>query len=260
MKSRFTAFRSEAYRIETDVYQGPLDLLLDLIEKAELDITLLSLAQVTDQFLETVRSMEGDRPEDVSAFVVIAARLIQIKSAALLPRMNAETVELDESGDEDLAAQLIAYRRFKQLSEQLSRIEDSGRRAYERLAPPVLGFEPALDLKDLTLARMAQIAAQLFRKKAEPRVVSSVLSGPRITIGDRIRSLIARLREVRTVSFSSLISSRNRVEIVVTFLAMLELIKRRVIEIDQSDLFSEIEIEALEADAIGDDFRSEFSE
>ena len=257
MKSRFTAFRSDEYRVETDVYQGPLDLLLDLIERAELDITLLSLAQVTDQFLETVRGMEGNHPEDVSAFLVIAARLILIKSSALLPKATVEIPELDESGDEDLAAQLITYRRFKQLAEELARIEESGQRAYERLAPPQLGYEPPLDLSDLTLERLAAVAAQLFRKKAEPRVVSSVLKGPRLTIGDRIRALLDRLKAGDSVSFSSLLVSPTRVEVVVTFLAMLELIKRRVIRIDQPELFSDIEIVALDGGVDGGDFEGE---
>ena len=105
-----------------------------------------------------------------------------------------------------------------------------------------------MDLSDLTLERLAAVAAQLFRKKAEPRVVSSVLKGPRLTIGDRIRALLDRLKAGDSVSFSSLLVSPTRVEVVVTFLAMLELIKRRVIRIDQPELFSDIEIVALDGD------------
>ena len=85
-----------AIPVKLEVFEGPLDLLLDLIEKAELDITVLSLAQVTDQFLEYVRAMEEENPTEVSAFVVIAARLIQIKSAALLPRQKLNIAEAEQ--------------------------------------------------------------------------------------------------------------------------------------------------------------------
>lgn len=272
---RFTAFRSDEYLIQTDIYNGPLDLLLELIERAELDITLLSLAQVTDQFLATVRAMETNRPDDVSAFIVIAARLIQLKSAALLPKAPVEIGEIDEASDDDLATQLIRYRRYKQLAETLSYIEDTGFRSYERLAAPNLGIEPPLDLQDLTLEKMASVASLLFRKKAQPKAVSTVLAGPRLTIKDRILTILDRLKRGKTFLFSSLfrgnrpgnepINDENtpvesKVTVVVTFLAMLELMKRRVIQISQPERFGDIEIEPLDAEFGADEFKSEFSE
>ena len=145
MALQFRPFQSDRYQIETDVYQGPLDLLLELIEKAELDITVLSLAQVTDQFLETVKQMEEDDPSEVSAFIVIAARLILIKSRALLPQPPGVISDLDEDSGEDLAQQLILYRRFKQLAGWLNQREDIHFQSYERLSAPNLDFEPPLD-------------------------------------------------------------------------------------------------------------------
>jgi len=88
--------QAEGYTVETEVYQGPLDLLLELIERAELDITHLALAQVTDQYLAYLKQLEERNAAEVSAFLVIAARLIQIKSAALLPRPALPSVRGDE--------------------------------------------------------------------------------------------------------------------------------------------------------------------
>jgi segregation and condensation protein A len=260
MAPKFTPFHSDRYQIETDQYQGPLDVLLDLIEKAELDITILSLAQVTDKFLEYVKSMEDENPAEVSAFIVIAARLIQIKSNALLPQAVSDMPDLDEDSPESLAQQLIVYRRFKQLSTWLAQREDLNFRTYERIAAPDIGIEPPLDLSNLTPLLLAEIAGRVFVKKAEQPELASLISQPRITIGQRIKLLISRVRERGKTSFRRLLTGESRLEAVVTFLAMLELIKRDAITVKQDDLFSDIEIMP-QADAdLEMEFVSEFGE
>jgi segregation and condensation protein A len=104
--------QTENYRVNTEVFEGPLDLLLQLIERAELDITRLALAQVTDQYLAYMRTLQEHDAAEVSAFLVIAARLIQIKSEALLPRPVERPVGEEDPG-EALARQLRLYRMFK---------------------------------------------------------------------------------------------------------------------------------------------------
>ncbi|HOG22890.1 MAG TPA: segregation/condensation protein A [Flexilinea sp.] len=260
MAISFNSFRSGQYQIETDLYQGPLDLLLDLIEKAELDITVLSLAQVTDQFLEYIKNMEGDNPAEVSAFVVIAARLIQIKSSALLPHSETDIRELDEDSGEALAQQLILYRRFKQLAGWLAQREDLNYHSYERMGTPDIGIEAPLDLSNLTVIHLAAIAGRLFAKKPEQPELATMISQPRITIGQRIQLLIGKVREKRKISFRKLLSSGSKVEAVVTFLAMLELIKRNVISVNQDDLFADIEIRASDESDQEQSLVSEFGE
>ncbi len=253
-------FHSGDYRVETDVYQGPLDLLLDLIEKAELDITVLSLAQVTDQFLDYVRAMKEDNPTDVSAFIVIAARLIQIKSAALLPKPPSTVTELDEDSGEALARQLILYKRFKILSDSLREREDEDFRSYIRLKAPDVGLEPSLDISGLTGETLAEIASRLFAVKKQPKHLAAVMTRPRLSIHDKIRMLIDRVRNSVTVKFSSLLHDRDRHEAVVTFLAMLELIKQNAVSIRQEENFGEIEIEKADAFDQKKDFKSEFGD
>jgi len=134
MKFNFAAHQVDAYQVATPVYEGPLDLLLQLIERAELDITKLALAQVTEQYLEYMRRLPDRAAEEVSAFLVIAARLLQIKSEALLPRPPAR-----ESGEEDpgeaLARQLLAYKRYKEIADILAQKEISG-------LPPICAWLP----------------------------------------------------------------------------------------------------------------------
>ncbi len=135
MSIKIASQKSSEYTVVTPVYQGPLDLLLQLIERAELDITKLALAQVTDQFLGHLRHLEEQSADEVSAFLVIAARLLQIKSEALLPRPPIRD-EGEEDPAEAMARLLIEYQRFKHVANFLAEREVYGLRAYLRLAPP----------------------------------------------------------------------------------------------------------------------------
>ena len=253
-------FHSGQYRIKTDLYQGPLDLLLDLIEKAELDITVLSLAQVTDQFLEYVRAMKDENPTEVSAFVVIAARLIQIKSAALLPRQKTNIENVDEDSGEALAQQLIIYRRFKYLSDSLAEREDRQLRCWLRMGVPDIGIEPALDISGWNGQMLAGIASRVFLPPKKTKALEKVMKKPRLSIHDKIRMLVSRIRKTAIVRFSSLLRTGNKNETVVTFLAMLELIKQNAVTFRQERNFSEIEIERTSSFDDSRDFQSEFGD
>src|SRR5512133_314296 len=144
MSFQVAAHQVEGYRVNTDVYEGPLDLLLQLIERAELDITTLALAQVTDQYLAHMRKMQaadgsGQSAAEVSGFLIIAARLLQIKSAALLPRPVATASEEEEEDPgEALARQLLTYKRFKELAGALTERETAGLRTHLRVTPPAV--------------------------------------------------------------------------------------------------------------------------
>lgn len=253
-------FHSNRYQITTDVYQGPLDLLLSLIEKAELDITVLSLAQVTDQFLAYVKKMKEENPAEVSAFLVIASRLIQIKSAALLPKTGFSSPDLDEDTGEALAQQLITYRRFKQLADFFDEREDRQLRSLVRLNAPDVGLEPALDLSGLTADKLAEIAGHLFAVKKPKKTLNTVMKAPRLTIREIITLVVERIRQYARVKFSSLLKSDSKSEAVVTFLAMLELIKQNAISITQDDTFGEIEIRRSDSFNENAEFKSEFGE
>src|SRR5512141_3340568 len=137
------------YTVHTPVYDGPLDLLLNLIERAELDITTVSLASVTESYLNYIRSLEQVNPEEISAFLLIAAKLLQIKSEALLPRPPSR-----EHGEEDLGQALVdqlkLYKRYKEIGGWLHERQEKNLRTFLRIAPPPK-VEPKLDLSNLTL-------------------------------------------------------------------------------------------------------------
>jgi segregation and condensation protein A len=233
------------YKVQTPVYEGPLDLLLNLIERAELDITTVSLAAVTDQYLAHIHSLERLNADEISAFLVIAAKLIQIKSEALLPRPPVR-----EAGEEDagqaLVDQLKLYKRFKEIGGWLSVREQANLRTYLRIAPPPK-VEPKLDLSNVTLEKLVAAAEEVFAREKAKKPLASVIAAPRVTIREKIDMITQTLKEVQRVAFSNLIKdSASRLEIVVTFLAMLELIKRYRVEAHQESLFADIEIKRME--------------
>ncbi|MEW6502450.1 MAG: segregation/condensation protein A [Chloroflexota bacterium] len=246
MSFQIAAHQAEHYQVNTEVFSGPLDLLLELIERAELDITRLALAQVTDQYLDYLRQLQHQNAAEVSAFVVIASRLVQIKSAALLPRPPAiEATITEEDPGEALARQLILYKRFKELAGYLQQREEDRLRTYLRLAPPPHPLPPArLDLSGVTLQDLVNAAWSVFYNKPTLTALDRVVSMPRITIREKIQTILHRLRTTGMTTFRSLLKpNTSRVEVVVTFLALLELVKRRIVAAQQQGLFTDIEVQ-----------------
>lgn len=243
MDHRVTSFQTNHYNIDTEVYTGPLDLLLQLIERAELDITRLALAQVTDQFLEHMHAMQEQNASEVSAFLVIAARLVQIKSAALLPRESTPTGSLEEDPGDSLARQLIIYNRFKELAQFLEGREEAGLHSYLRLeTSPRIQLPLRLDLSELTLESFLEAAQEIFGGQDLPPL-SEVVSISRITIREKIDAILSRINTTGEISFQSILSpDATRLEVVVTFLALLELVKRHVLNAQQNTLFGNIEL------------------
>ena len=258
MSLGISARQAPAYTISTPVYEGPLDLLLQLIERAELDITRLALAQVTDQYLTHLHGIEERVPEEVSAFLVIAARLVQIKSEALLPRPPQREAEEEDPG-EALLRQLRTYKRFKELAKTLGERDKRGRRAYLRLAPPPK-VEGKLDLSEIGLPELTAAARRAFLQ-ARKSALNTVVAAPTVTIREKIHAIAQTLRRSGHATFRAILGKRrSRVDVVVTFLAMLELVKRRFVRTTQRGLFGEITIEPAEAWEEDAEFELEFGE
>jgi segregation and condensation protein A len=244
------------YTVQTAVYEGPLDLLLQLIEHAELDVTSVALAQVTDQYLTYIHDMNVP-PDEISSFLVVAAKLLQIKSEALLPRPP-----LREPGEEDLgealAKQLRIYKRFKEIAAWLDERDLNHLRTYLRIAPPPK-VEGRFDLSDVTLADLLSAAEAIYLQKQAQTALGTVIAPPKITIREKITLIAARLEKDRHATFSTLLGERpSRLEVVVTFLALLELVKRFRVAVQQEGLFSEISIDQLEKWGADEEMEIEF--
>jgi segregation and condensation protein A len=263
MSSGVLAHQSRVYTVTTPLFEGPLDLLLHLIERSELDITRLALAQITDQYLDYIKQLEHKPPDEVSAFIVIAARLVQIKSEALLPRPPSL-----EAGEEDpaeaLARQLRIYRQFKQAAAMFVARERLGLRTHLRLAPPPR-VEAQIDLSDLTIDDLAFAALDVFKRSQSQASLGTVVAYPKVTIREKISNIVQTLRTRGQTTFSILVNQvTTRLEVVVTFLAMLELVKRDFVIASQDHLFGDIALKFSDTLPEGDrdqsDFELEFGE
>ena len=246
-----------SYTVAIPVYEGPLALLLGLIERAELDITAISLAQVTNQYLAYVHALQQVTADEISSFLVIASKLIQIKSEALLPRPPVrEAGEADPA--EDLARQLRLYKRFKEIGLWLEERQGKNLRTFLRVAPPPK-VEAKLDLSGITLADLLEAAERTFAAEQEKQSLGTVISAPKITIREKIELISTKLRRDHGATFRNLLGEKpTRLEIVVTFLALLELVKRYRVLAQQETLFSDISIQPLEEFREGEEFELEF--
>jgi len=232
---------TKPYQVKLPIFQGPLDLLLHLIEREEMDITTVSLAQVTDQYLEYIGLLEELNAGALADFLVIAAKLLLIKSEMLLPRPPG--VPAEEGGEDvgdELARRLIEYRKFKEAALELRQREEMGLRAYVRVAP-LPKLERSLDLEGVSLADLLEAVRRALDVRPPTSSVSEVVAPFAITVAEKMALIEERLKRQRRVSFNRLLDrAASRLEIIVTFMAVLELIKLNGVVVRQERLFGEI--------------------
>lgn len=228
----------DKYKVTIDKFEGPLDLLLRLIEKEKLDITEVSLKKVTDQFLEHIKALEEIEAENLADFLILASQLILIKSKALLPDLDIEDEE--EISAEELALRLREYKRFKDQAQEVNEIYKNNKISFEQEFSLQKGdiFSPGknLDVNSLHGA-MSLIVASLdkFKDLAKKTVRQTISIKERIV---ELQKIISKEAEVR---FRNIVkNSKNRLEAVVSFLALLELVKQQVIKVDQEEIFGDI--------------------
>lgn len=230
--------QSDSYEITTEVYSGPLDLLLDLIQKAELDISKLALAQVTDQFLVFIEENKTAEPDYLSEFVIIAAKLVQIKSEALLPRQPVRSEEEEDLG-ESLARQLIIYREIKKTTEWLTKRMNQDMRSHLHI-PRTYPVNVQLDLSGVSIDDLI-FALENLASQQPILHDGALISIPKITLKKKVEEILHILRADKKTSFSEILGeSHDRLQAIVVFLAILELVKQRLVITEQSANFGDI--------------------
>ena len=232
------------YQVALSVFEGPLDLLLHLIEREELEITQVSLAQITDQYLAYLNQLEDRDPENLAEFLVIAAKLLLIKSRALLPQPSRPLVSDREETDigEDLVQRLVEYKKFKEAARWLQEIEAQGFCSFVRL-PGTLPSERSLDLGGVTLDDLVNAIQEVLTLKPPAPSVNETVPPLTITVEEQMEFIDRQTTPGYPVSFRTLIGqAANRLEIIVTLLALLEMVKQRRVIIRQERLFGDIVI------------------
>ncbi len=228
----------DKYKVNIEKFEGPLDLLLSLIEKEKLDITEVSLKKVTDQFLEHIKDLEEIEADNLADFLVLASQLILIKSRALLPDLDIEDEE--EISAEDLAIRLREYKRFKEQSEKINEIYKNNKISFEQefCLQKNNAFAPgkSLKLESLNIAmKSIVLSISKFKDLAQKTVRQT------ISIKERIADLQKIISTQVKLEFKNIIkNSQNRMEAVVSFLALLELVKRQIVNVNQDEIFGDI--------------------
>jgi len=237
-----------SYKVKLELFEGPLDLLLQLIEEQKLDITQVSLAQVTDQYIQQLHSaVDKDKISagDLADFLVIAAKLLLIKSKALLPYLEWEE---EDEGDE-LERQLKIYKEYLEASKLIHKMIVKKKFSYSReklLTTKEVGFNPP---KKLTSKKMKNVFLGILEDLKPIVQLPKEVIRKTINIQEKILQIRNKILEKATMNFDELLkSAKDKTEIIVSFLALLELIKQKKVAARQKAAFKEIEIILREED------------
>jgi segregation and condensation protein A len=227
-----------AYQVASDKFSGPLDLLLQLIEKNELDIIEMSLLKITDEFVKYVETLEEIKPEELADFLVMSARLLFLKSNLLMPGL----IETEENPD-NLVSQLKIYREYFLASKTIQKILSKKNVAFSRDKLPSglinQNFKLKTKITPQTLKNYCENVLQVLMSqiKLAQKTVRKVIS-----LKEKVAHIIKLLTSNMELKLGSLFSPQSRAEAVVTFLAVLELVKERHADANQDGLFTEITI------------------
>ncbi|MFC6332327.1 segregation and condensation protein A [Paenibacillus septentrionalis] len=235
-----------------DSFEGPLDLLLHLIDRAEIDIHEVSISEITTQYMDYLHAMKELELDITSEFLVMAATLLSIKSQQLLPKPPVFENEFDEWIDdgpdlrEELIQKLIEYRKFKQIAEELKEKEFMRSLVFSREPEDMSAYMKEIPVNPLQGIELSDIV-QAFQKalrRANRRDIIATVQRDEISVKDRIRDIVDVLKQFETVRFSKLIrENMSKHEVVVTFLSILELMKMKHIRCYQHGLFDDIVIQ-----------------
>lgn len=244
-----------SYKLEK--FEGPLDLLLHLIEKNKVSIYDIPIVEITDQYLEYVSRMEKQDLNLVSEFLVMAATLLDIKSRMLLPAEAREDEEEEDDPRAELIARLLEYKMYKYMAEELGEREEKAQKVLFKkptIPKEVAKYEAPVDLDQLldgvTLDRLEKIFQSVLKRKEDKvdpiRSKFGTIQKEPVSLEDKMHDLIYYASQHKKWSFREfLMGQRDRFEVVVTFLAILELMKVGWIHLTQDSLFGDMQIETL---------------
>jgi segregation and condensation protein A len=234
---------AEKYQLKLANFDGPLDLLLHLISRAKIEVKDIFVSEITEQYLAYLQQSDMQDLESASEFLEMAATLLYIKSRALLPKIKSE--EEEELSEEDrLVQRLNEYKRFKEAAEELRELEESSREFYYKRPEEIIDTRAPVLINASVEALMNAYRVMLAKTKVQRQQENNVvIRADYVSMHDRMRLIMARLAVREAVDFAELFSPQpTRMEVAVTFYALLELIAQGKITVRQSNVFGTIDI------------------
>jgi segregation and condensation protein A len=237
---------TDPYKVELDVFEGPLDLLLYLIKQDEVDIYDIPIVRITNQYMQYIDVMKMLDLNIAGEFIVMAATLMMIKSRMLLPVEERPEMEDEEDPRWDLVRQLVEYKKFKDAAAHLGELEVRQENMFSRSGEGIqLGPEPDIALEDVSIFDLITAFNEALRKA--PREELKEIFAERFTVAEKIDTILGVMRDKGKASLSRLLAGMtHRYEMVCTFLAILELIRLKQVRAKQSDHFGDIDLVPVE--------------
>ena len=231
------------YNVQLKVYEGPMDLLYDLVTKHKIDIKDIAISEITKQYLDYLDAMEAMDMEITSEFITMASKLVEIKSRYLLYLQREDSEEEDPRIE--LVERLKEYKKYKQISKELKEKADEEHERFFRKKEEVI-IEDELSLEDVSIAKMMELLPKLLKnidkKEEAPKndILDKLVNRKIVSVEEKIVSLRNVLSTKEKVSFLETVDQNDRGDIIASFLCVLELIKEKEIIVTQDDFFEDI--------------------
>lgn len=232
------------YKVKLDVFEGPLDLLLYLIKKNEIDIHDIPITLITEQYLEYINLMQLLDLEVAGEFLIMAATLLHIKSKLLLPVTENPEEELTQEMDPrfELVQKLLEYMKYKEAAKDLKSLEEERAKLFTRIPPPI-ELEPGENiLIEVTIFELISAFSKVLKEM--PKDVFHQVIKDEFTVAEKVYELVEVLKSEQRVRFSRIFKdTKNKLEAITIFLALLELVRLKEVSLYQNELFDDIDIE-----------------
>lgn len=228
------------YKIMIDEFEGPMDLLLHLIKKDNIDIIDISIEKITKQYLDYIEEMENLNLDIASEYLIMAAELLEIKSSKLLPKH--ENDEVEEDLEANFINRLIEYKQYKEITQQFKELEENRKEVYTKIPDSLNEYKQnsTIDLGDTTIADLIAAMNNFLSRKELEKPLNTKITTKEYNIDERSYEIRKILKKNKKMNFKELFDVYRKDYIVVTFLAILSMAKKQEIEIKQDNNFNDI--------------------
>lgn len=234
------------YEVKIDEFEGPLDLLLHLIKKSNIDIYDISLEEITNQYLDYIKAMKEMNLDIASEYLVMASELLEYKSKSLLPKKEVENDEFEEDPKETLIKRLIDYKKYKEITSAFKDLESVRSDIFTKTPSNIDEYdEKVINNDDLSVEDLLEAFKKFMTRKEFEKPLNTKITNKELSVSERITSIRKLLKNKKQISFMELFEVHTKDYIVVTFLSILEMSKDREITIEQDDNFGNIIIKGV---------------
>ena len=233
------------YEVKINEFEGPLDLLLHLIKKSNIDIYDISLVEITNQYLDYINKMEELNLDIASEYLVLASELLQYKSSMLLPKKEETPDDYEEDFKSELIKKLVDYKKYKEVCETFKVLEENRSNFYTKTPSDIsLYGEKGLNNDNVTVDDLIDAFKKFMERREFEKPLNTKITTKELSVSDRVVEIRNILRNKKSVNFMELFTRRDKSYVVVTFLSILEMAKDLEISIEQDNNFNDIIIKS----------------